>query len=156
MPKAAVWQTRRQAKNFREKKRKEKEAGEERQDDNHEDADAEDGDRDGDGDGGYQGDGPRAGDGAPAANRDEGMGVEVAGLEVEGVVGDGSVVGEGEAGVSSRGSRPADHVAGVAQGRTKRLTPCTLASTLTYNVCFTYPLSTLCLLFCLRVPVVFR
>ena len=52
--------------------------------------------------------------------------------------------------------RPADHTGGVAQGRTKRLTPCALAGTLTYNVCFTYPLSSLCFLCRLRIPVVFR
>ena len=103
VPKAAVWRTRRQAKKFVDKKKKEKEAGEEREGDDDEDVDAEDGDGDGDGDadGGYEGDGPGAGEGAPGANRDEGMGPEVAGLDGEGVVGDGSVVGEGEGAGSS-------------------------------------------------------
>ena len=120
VPKAAVWRTRRQAKKFLKKKRKEKEAGEEREDDDDEDADAEDGDGDGDGDGGDQGDGLGAGEGAPGANRDEGMGVEVAGVEGEGVVGDGVVVGEDQGGGKFRGApRPADHARGVAQGRTK-------------------------------------
>ena len=107
VPRAAVCRTRRQAKKFLEKKRKEKEAGEEREGDNDEDADAEDGDGDGDwdGDGRDLGDGPGAGEGAPGANRDEGMGVEVAGLEGKRVVGDGSVVGQGEGGVRSRAPR---------------------------------------------------
>ena len=107
MPKAAVWRTRRQAKKFLEKKRKEKEAGEAGEGDNNEDPGAEDGngDGDGDGDGGDQGVGPQAGEGAPGANRDEGMGVEVAGLEGEGVVGDESVVGKGDKGVSSGAPR---------------------------------------------------
>ena len=79
----SVSRTRTQAKKFLQKKRKEKEAGEEREGDDDKDADAEDGDGDGDwdGDGGDQGDGPGAGEGAPGANRDEGMGVEVAGVD---------------------------------------------------------------------------
>ena len=98
MPKAAVWQTRRQAKKSPDKKKKEKEAGEEGEGDDDDDADAEDGDGDGDRDwdGGDKGDGPGAVEGAAGADPDEGMGVEVAGLEGEGVVDDGSVVGEGE------------------------------------------------------------
>ena len=107
VPNAVVWRTRRQAKKFLEKKKKEKEAGEEGEGDDDKHAHAEDGDGDGDGvwDGGDEGDGPGAGEGAPWANRDEGMGVEVAGLEGEGVVGDGSVVGEGEGAVSSGAPR---------------------------------------------------
>ena len=101
MPKAAVWQTRRPAKKFLEKKRKEKEEGEEREgDEDDEDADAEDGDGYGDGDGGDEGDGPAAGEGAPGAHRDEDLGVQLAGVEGERVVGDGVAVGEGEGGVS--------------------------------------------------------
>ena len=118
-----------------------------------------DGNGDGDGDGGDQGDGPGAGECAlgVSANRDEGMGVVVAGVEGEGVVGGGVVVGEGEGEVSSGAPRaPPNHTRGVAEGRTKRLSPYALAGTLTYHVCFTYPLSTQCFLCRLPVPVVFQ
>ena len=101
-----MWRTPRQARKFLEKKKKEKEAGEERLGDDDEDVDAEDGDGDGDGDGGDQGDGPGEGEGAPGANRDEGMGAEVSGLDGEEVAADGLVVGEGEGGVSSGGPAP--------------------------------------------------
>ena len=37
---------------------------------------------------------------------------------------------------------------------TKRIAPSALVGTLTYNVCFTYSVSTLCFLRRLRVPVV--
>ena len=102
-----MWRTRRQAKKFLEKKRKEKEAGEEREGADDKDGYAEDGDGDGDGDGG------EAGRGAPGANPDEGMGVEVDGLEGEGVVGDGTLVGEGEGGSKCGAPCPADHAGGV-------------------------------------------
>ena len=57
---------------------------EKREGDDDADADAEDGDKDGDGDGGDERDGPGAREGAPGANWDEGMGVEVAGWRVKG------------------------------------------------------------------------
>ena len=69
-------------------------------------ADAED--EDGDGSGGHQGDGLGEGEGAPrvSANRDEGMGVVVSGLEGEGVVGDGVVLIKGQGGVIWGAPRP--------------------------------------------------
>ena len=135
-PKAEVWRTQRQAKKFLEKHRRERKAGEGRGADDDEDAEAEDRDRNGEGvgDGGDQEDGLGAGEGAPGANRDEGMGVEVTGVEGEGVVGDGVVVGEGERGVSSGALVPHRPRRRSNLGR-KRLTPCALAGTLTYNVC---------------------
>ena len=89
----------------REEEEGEEEAGEQREGDDDEDANAEDGDGDGNGDRGAKGDAPRVGEGAPGANRDEGIGVEVAGWKGEGVVGDGSVVGQGKGEVSSGAPR---------------------------------------------------
>ena len=57
-------------------------------------------------------DSPREGEGAPVANRDEGMGVEVARLEGGGLVGDGGGGGvwQGGRGGEFRGAlRPANH-----------------------------------------------
>ena len=90
------------------------------------------------------------------ANRDEGVGWGSPGRRVKGwwVTVGGQ---RGKSGGKFRCTlRPADHTGEVAEGCTKRLIPCALAGTLTYNVCFTYPLFLLYILCCLCVPVVFR
>ena len=89
----------------REEEEGEEEAGEEREGDDDEYADAEDGHGDGNEDRGAKGDAPLVGEGAPGANRDEGIGVEVGGLRVKGLVHDGSVVDQGKGEVSSGAPR---------------------------------------------------
>ena len=135
MPKAGAWRIRRQAKIVLKKKRKENEAGEEREGDNDEDADSEDGD------------GTGMGMGMGKTNRLSQRQVRVQRGPTRMRVWGWRLLGwrvkgwrvTGRWWARARGGKfrgaPADHTRGVAQGRTKRLTPCALAGTdLSYSV----------------------